>query len=118
MASIRSPSSEPERRSRGAAAHTALHEGVAYYFATAANKQAFEAAPARYLPQNGGFCTFGVSVRKKFDGDPAYSAVIDDKLYVFLNKEIFEMFQKDRAGVIAKAARNWRDIRAVAVEDL
>ena len=102
----------------GAAAHTATHDGVAYYFATAANKATFEADPAAYLPQNGGFCTYGVSVGKKFDGDPAYHAVINKQLYVFLNKSIFEAFNKDREGTITNAANNWQRIRSVAVGDL
>lgn len=94
----------------GSAAYTAVHDGVAYYFASEANMQAFERAPSRYLPQFGGFCAFGVSVAKKFDGDPRYAAVQDDKLYVFLNEAIFTEFQKDRAGTIAKAEKNWRKI--------
>ena len=94
----------------GSAAYTAVHDGVAYYFSSEDNKQAFEKAPSRYLPQFGGFCTFGVSVAKKFDGDPRYAAVENGKLYVFLNEEIFTAFQKDRSGTIAKAEKNWRKI--------
>ena len=92
----------------GDAAHTAVHDGVAYYFASAANQEAFERNPTLYVPQNGGFCTFGVSVGKKFDGDPQYAAVVDDKLYVFLNESIYQEFQKDRRGTIRKAAANWK----------
>lgn len=102
----------------GDAAHAAVHEGVAYYFASNENMAVFKMNPAEYLPQNGGFCTFGVSVGKKFDGDPQYSAVIDGKLYVFLNEEIFQAFNNDRPGTIAKAAENWKTIRSTAVEDL
>jgi len=97
-------------RIEGSAAHTAVHDGVAYYFSSEANRKTFERAPSRYLPQFGGFCTFGVSVAKKFDGDPRYAAVQDGKLYVFLNEAIFTEFQKDRAGTIAKAEKNWRKI--------
>lgn len=102
----------------GVATHTAVHGGVAYYFVSKANLRTFEAKPARYVPQNGGFCTFGVSVGKKFDGDPTYSAVIGDKLYVFLNEEIFNAFRKDEAGTIAKAAKNWREIEHKAATEL
>lgn len=102
------------RKAGGLAAHTAVHDGVAYYFSSAANKAAFERAPARYVPQNGGFCTFGVSVGKKFDGDPRYAEVVDGKLYVFLNEEIFRMYRKDRAGTIARAAETWSKIRHTA----
>ena len=103
---------------KGTAAHTAIHDGVAYYFASAENKAEFDADPTAYLPQNGGFCTFGVSVGKKFDGDPSYAAIIDQKLYVFLNEEIYNAFNKDRTGTIGKAAMNWPTIRSTPVEDL
>ena len=105
-------------RIEGSAVHTAVHDGVAYYFSSEANKAAFEKSPSRYLPQFGGFCTFGVSVAKKFDGDPRYAAVEDGKLYVFLNEGIFQEFQKDRAGTIAKARKNWRDIEHKAAASL
>lgn len=62
--------------------------------------------------------TFGVSVGKKFDGDPKYAEVIDGKLYVFLNEPIFRMFQQDRAGTIAKAAGNWPHIEHVTASEL
>lgn len=102
----------------GDAGHAAVHDGVAYYFTSAANKTAFEQDPARYVPQNGGFCTYGVAVAKKFDGDPRFAEVVDGKLYVFLNKAIFEKFQADRAGTIAKAEGNWPKIKHVAAGDL
>ncbi|MEP3299724.1 MAG: YHS domain-containing (seleno)protein [Pseudoruegeria sp.] len=102
----------------GSAAYTAVHDGVAYYFLTEANLNTFEADPAAFLPQNGGFCTYGVSVGKKFDGDPEFHAVIDDKLYVFLNRAIYDAFDQDREGTIANAVTNWADIRSTAVEDL
>lgn len=109
---------EIDNRIEGNAAYTAVHDGVAYYFASEANKQAFEKSPAKYLPQFGGFCTFGVSVAKKFDGNPRYAAVENGKLYVFLNEAIYNEFQKDRAGTIAKAERNWRNIRNKEVSSL
>lgn len=105
-------------RIEGSAAYTAVHDGVAYYFSSEASKQAFEKAPSRYLPQFGGFCTFGVSVAKKFDGDPRFAAVDNGKLYVFLNEAIFNEFQKDRVGTIAKAEKNWRKIEHAEARSL
>lgn len=102
----------------GTAKYTAVHEGVAYYFASQANLDAFKSRPAKYIPENGGFCTFGVSVGKKFDGDPHYAAVENGKLYVFLNEDIFKMFQKDRAGTIAKAKAQWAKIQHTASREL
>lgn len=102
----------------GSAVYTAVHDGVAYYFESAANHERFERNPERYLPQNGGFCTFGVSVGKKFDGDPQFAAVEDGKLFVFLNEGIFQEFQKDRKGTIRKAATNWKKIRSTSATEL
>ena len=102
----------------GNATYTGTHDGVAYYFTSAENLEAFNAEPTRFVPQNGGFCTFGVSVNKKFDGDPEFAAVVDNKLYVFLNEAIFNEFKKDQAGTISKAETNWKKIKHTAATDL
>jgi len=105
-------------RIEGSAKFAAVHDGVAYYFASQANLNTFLANPAQFLPQNGGFCTFGVSVGKKFDGDPRWADVRNGKLYVFLSEDIFKAYQKDPAGAIAKAETNWKKIRHTAATDL
>jgi len=102
----------------GRAKHTAVHEGVAYYFSDAASLEQFRANPDRYIPQNGGFCTFGVSVGKKFDGDPQFSSIVDGKLYVFLNEDIYKMFLKDKAGTIAAAQQQWQKIKHTQATEL
>jgi len=102
----------------GDAVFTATHEGVAYYFSSRENMNTFRREPAKYIPQNGGFCTFGVSVGKKFDGDPRFADVRNGKLYVFLNEEIFRSYQKDPEGTIAKAETNWVDIQHTAAGEL
>jgi len=102
----------------GTAKFTAVHEGVAYYFASQENMNAFRRSPAKYTPAYGGFCTFGVSVGKKFDGDPKYADVRNGKLYVFLNEEIFRMYQKDKDGAIAKAEKNWKEIQHKSSREL
>ena len=98
--------------------YSSVLNGAAYYFTSAANKAAFDANPAKYEPQNGGFCTYGVSVGKKFDGDPRYSVVKDDKLYVFLNAKTRELFLEDTATALSNATSNWAKIEHVAAGDL
>ena len=102
----------------GVATFTAEHDGVAYYFSSAESMKKFKANPSAYVPENGGFCTYGVSVGKKFDGNPKYAAVIDNKLYLFLSQDIFRAFQKDKAGTIKKAEKNWKKIRSTAATKL
>ncbi|MCB2096406.1 MAG: YHS domain-containing protein [Parvularculaceae bacterium] len=102
----------------GTAKYTAVHDGVAYYFSSQENMNAFRRSPAKYAPAYGGFCTFGVSVGKKFDGDPQFADVRNGKLYVFLNEEIFRMYQKDKDGAIAKAEKNWMKIQHKSSREL
>ena len=107
-----------ENRISGTARYAAVHDGVAYYFSSQENAAKFEKNPSRYQPQNGGFCTFGVSVGKKFDGDPQYADIVDNKLYVFLNEDIYKEYLKDRTGTIQKAEKNWQKIRHSAAASL
>ena len=102
----------------GDAAHTVVVDDVAYYFASADSAQAFEAAPNEFLPQFGGFCAFAVALGKKFDGDPRYADIVDGKLYLFVNAEIFEKYKKDSARIIKKAHRTWPSIEHTPVGDL
>lgn len=105
-------------RIEGSASYTEIFEDVAYYFSSEKNQIAFKKDPAKYAPQNGGFCTFGVSVGKKFDGNPKFAAVNNGKLYVFLNQDIYKLFQKDQLGTIKNASKQWRQIEHTAAVKL
>ncbi|MBY0422035.1 MAG: hypothetical protein K2Q06_06995 [Parvularculaceae bacterium] len=89
-----------------------------YRFASKANQDAFAKSPAKYEPQYGGFCAYGVSVNKKFDGDPLNWTVSGDKLYLNLSPEIQTKFRKDLGGNIAKATDNWTNIEHSAANSL
>jgi len=96
---------------RGVARFSAKHEGAVYRFASRENLETFEREPAKYAPQFGGFCAYGVSVGKKFDGDPEVFAIVGGKLYLNLNPEIQATWEKDVEGNVAKAEERWRKIR-------
>jgi YHS domain-containing protein len=102
----------------GSARHTVVVDGAAYYFASAGSAKRFEADPGRYLPRYGGFCAYAVAVGKKFDGDPRYADIVDGKLYLFVNKAIFDKYLENREEVISKADDTWLGIRAARVGDL
>ena len=95
-----------------------VHEGAAYRFSKQAHLDTFKQDPARYAPQFGGFCAFGVSVGKKFDGDPRLWKVENGKLYLNLNEEIYANFLEDVDGNINKADRKWPGIKHTAAGDL
>lgn len=76
-------------------------------FASAENRDLFAAKPEQYAPSNGGWCTFGIVLRKKFDGDPQVWAIEDDQLYIFLNEEVRGKFLQDKEGNLQKVGSNW-----------
>lgn len=102
----------------GQAEFTHVHDGVAYYFASEAAQEEFASNPDGFIPQYGGFCTLGVALGKKLDGSPRFADIVDGKLYVFLNAAVFDAYQKDRAGVLQNAAKNWPEMRRVAVSEV
>ncbi|RLJ98953.1 YHS domain-containing (seleno)protein [Ruegeria conchae] len=102
----------------GFATHTATYDGASYYFTSAANLEAFETNPAAFLPQHGGYCSFGVSVGKKFDGDPDQYLVADGKLFLFLNADTRASFLKDVTGTAKTADDQWANIKSIAVGEL
>ena len=102
----------------GRAKHTHVHDGVAYYFASKEAMGKFAAAPEKYVPQYGGYCTLGVALGKKLDGSPRFADIVDGRLYIFLNAAVFEAYKKDKAGVLAKAAKNWGAIHHRSVAEV
>ncbi|WP_170434367.1 YHS domain-containing (seleno)protein [Ruegeria arenilitoris] len=102
----------------GFATHSATYDGASYYFTSAENREAFEANPEAYLPQHGGFCSYGVSVGKKFDGDPDQYLLADGKLYLFLNAVTRAKFLEDVSGTAKTADDQWANIKSIAVGEL
>ena len=93
-------------------------EGVRWRFANEENKAAFEASPEKYAPANGGFCTFGVVLSKKFDGDPQVWSERDGAVYLFLNEDVKEKFFQDSEGNLSRVKENWPVIKGSAPEEL
>ena len=91
----------------GKSEFSASHAGVNYRFASAADRDAFKADPAKYAPQFGGFCAMGVALEKKLDGDPNAWRVVDGKLYLNVNKDVQKKWLEDVPGNNRKAEVNW-----------
>jgi YHS domain-containing protein len=97
-----------QRAVPGSDKFTANHGGVTWQFASAEHRDAFKADPARYAPQYGGFCSWGVAQGKLFDVDPVNGwTVSNGKLYLNFNGEINTTFARDADGFVSKAEKNW-----------
>jgi YHS domain-containing protein len=93
--------------------YTAEYDGAKYRFASADNRDKFQANPDKYAPQLGGYCAFGTAMGRKFDGDPTAWKIVDGKLYLNLNKDIQKKWLENPAGFIRGANHNWPVIASV-----
>jgi YHS domain-containing protein len=92
---------------KGSPAHQAEYKGSKFHFASKANRDAFVAEPAKYAPQYGGYCAFGMSNGYKAATDPAAFRVLDGKLYLNYNRDVQTMWSADIPGFIVKADGHW-----------
>jgi len=96
---------------RGLAEFSAKHDGAVYRFSSKENMRTFTKNPGKYAPQFGGFCAYGASVGKKFDGDPEVYRIVNGRLYFNLNPDIKKTWEKNVPKNIAKAEKQWPKIK-------
>lgn len=94
---------------QGNPAFKSTHEGVVFHFASADHKARFDAAPAQYLPQYGGYCTNGIVYGIPWGGDADTWKLIDGKLYIFGGQASKDAFELDQKANLALAERYWHE---------
>ena len=107
-----------KRPLRGNGHFLAVHEGVTYLFANAENQASFEANPEKFFPAYGGYCALGVSVGKKFVGDPEVWRFVDGKLYLNLDVNAQSVWLEDIPGRIKTANTKWTQIKNISAAEL
>jgi hypothetical protein len=96
---------------KGQPSLTAEHDGATWWFATAANRDAFAADPERYAPTYGGYCAYAASRGYKASTDPRAWTIVGDRLFLNFSLSVRETWLKDRDNNIRKADRNWPTLR-------
>jgi hypothetical protein len=91
----------------GSADITFEHEGAVWRFASTANREAFQADPAKFAPQYGGYCAFAVANGYTAKGDPQAWTLANDKLYLNYNKSVQRGWEQDIPGNVRKGDANW-----------
>ncbi len=82
-----------------------------YYFATIEHRSMFEADPARYEPQYGGFCSSGAAFAIKLGSDPTAWQIFQGRLFIFGDVLGQSAWQIDPAWNVGHADRLWPSIR-------
>jgi YHS domain-containing protein len=81
--------------------------GATYYFAKAEHKAAFDKDPAKYEPQFGGYCAYGVSKGDLVKIEVDAFQIVSGRLLLQYNKSIRDKFNKDTGGNLKTADANW-----------
>ena len=102
------------RAVKGSDRYTAKYQNITYKFESAANRNSFNANPAKYAPQYGGFCAYGVAHGHKVDISPEAFSVVNGKLYLNYDRPVRFLWERDVPGNINKADQNWPGISRTA----
>jgi YHS domain-containing protein len=86
-----------------------VHEGVTFRFASAEHKARFDANPAAFVPQYGGYCANGIVYAIPWGGDADAWRIIDGKLYIFGGAGSRAAFELDVPGNRKLADAYWKD---------
>lgn len=96
---------------KGGKEHAVYHQGVTYYFESAANAASFKKEPAKYEPQYGGWCAYAMGAKgEKVPVDPKTFKVLNGKLYLFYNRlfnNTLTSWNKDEPHLQQQADKNW-----------
>ncbi|MCW5635630.1 MAG: hypothetical protein KIT17_19995 [Rubrivivax sp.] len=77
--------------------------GAKWKFASQAHLDLFKADPARYAPQYGGYCAYGVSRGYLVKIEPEQFRIVDGRLYLNYDASVQAEWLKDVAGHIRRA---------------
>lgn len=97
------------RHAMGQPQFKTVHQGVTFYFASAEHKALFDADPAKYIPQFGGFCANGIVYGIPWGGDADTWRIVDGKLYIFGGAGSRDAFLLDVPGNRALAHKYWAE---------
>ena len=86
-----------------------VYKDVTFRFATAEHKKLFDAAPEKYIPQFGGYCTNGIVYGIPWGGNADTWEILDGKLYIFGGKGSHDAFMLDVPRNMALANKYWSD---------
>jgi len=87
------------------------YQGVLWRFASAANRDAFAADPARYAPQYGGYCAWAVSQGYTASTVAEAWHIENGKLYLNYSKGVQRRWAEDVPGNITRADGNWPGLK-------
>jgi YHS domain-containing protein len=99
---------------KGKTEFSAFYHGINYRFSTATDQQLFQANPAKYEPQYGGWCAYAMGHDgSKVEIDPETFKIINGKLFLFYNRffnNTLKTWNQNESNLHSHADANWQKI--------
>lgn len=92
---------------KGSPEFQATHRNSTFQFASSAHRDLFASDPAKFAPQYGGYCAYGMAKGYKAKIDPAAFTIVDGKLFLNYNDTVRAQWLSDISDYIRKADANW-----------
>ena len=86
----------------------ATYNSVTYRFASAEHQAMFEKEPAKYEPQFGGYCAFGVSKGHLVPGKVDAFQIVDGHLLMQYDSTVRDKFNEDQQANLEAANKKWQ----------
>ncbi len=98
--------------------HVAMFRGVTYYFISKNNQEIFAADSEKYVPAYDGYCAYAVAFGQKVEANPQVWKIVRGTLYLNVNADVQQTWEKDISGNIMRADEQWEQIQDIAPGDL
>ncbi len=92
---------------KGNAQFQSEYSGAKYYFASSEHKATFDKEPAKYEPQFGGYCAYGVGHSTRAPIKIEAWQIVNGRLLMQYDLDIKNKFNQDQQGMLKKADENW-----------
>lgn len=92
---------------RGVPQFTSIYHGARYQFVSAEHKSMFNADPARYEPQFGGYCAWGVKKGALYPVKIEAFQIVNGRLLMQYDLDVRNKFNQDTHGNLKRADENW-----------
>jgi YHS domain-containing protein len=92
---------------KGNSDYQSTYNGAKYLFASAQDKSTFDANPAKYEPQFGGYCAYAVSEGHLAPITIDAFMIVNGRLLMQYDFKVKKIFEQDPQGRLARADKNW-----------
>ena len=94
---------------KGSPEFTASYKGATYQFGSAEHRDLFQQSPAKYEPQFGGYCAYGVAQKHLSPVKIDAFQIVNGRLLMQYDS-VRDTFNKDQSGNLQAADKNWLEL--------